>query len=74
MVEERKCHVYVLFGKVVTTIDEPGLHFSLLAWAGSAGDAWLAKRYVLDMRLDQEYLAATGQLRGRRPHGHPASV
>ncbi len=27
IVEERRCHVYVLFGKVVATIDEPGLHF-----------------------------------------------
>ena len=27
IVEERTCHVYVLFGNVVGVIDEPGLHF-----------------------------------------------
>jgi regulator of protease activity HflC (stomatin/prohibitin superfamily) len=26
VVEERECKVYVLFGKVVAVIDEPGLH------------------------------------------------
>ncbi len=57
VVEERKCHVYVLFGKVVTTIDEPGLHFLItrLGWKALVM-RWLGKRYVLDMRLDQEYL------------------
>ena len=29
IVEEGRCHVYVLFGKVVATIDEPGLHILL---------------------------------------------
>ena len=27
IVNERACHVYVLFGKVIGMIDEPGLHF-----------------------------------------------
>ena len=27
IVEERQCKVYMLFGKVITVIDEPGLHF-----------------------------------------------
>ena len=26
IVDERRCHVYMLFGKVVGMIDEPGLH------------------------------------------------
>ncbi len=57
VVEERKCHVYVLFGKVVATIDEPGLYFLItrLGWKALVM-RWLGKRYVLDMRLDQEYL------------------
>jgi regulator of protease activity HflC (stomatin/prohibitin superfamily) len=57
VVEERKAHVYVLFGKVVTTIDEPGLHLLItrLGWKALVM-RWLGKRYVLDMRLDQEYL------------------
>ncbi len=56
VVDERKCRVYVLFGKVVATISEPGLHFL----PGKLGVAafivnWLGKCYVLDLRLDQEY-------------------
>ena len=34
IVYERTCHVYVLFGKVVATLDEPGLHFLPRSWAG----------------------------------------
>ena len=29
IVEERRCYVYVLFGKVVAILDEPGLHILL---------------------------------------------
>ena len=29
IVEERQCKVYVLFGKVIGQLDEPGLHFLL---------------------------------------------
>ena len=55
-VKERTCRVYVLFGKVVGTIDEPGLHF-LPAKLGLSSFIinWLGKCYVLDLRLDQEY-------------------
>jgi regulator of protease activity HflC (stomatin/prohibitin superfamily) len=57
VVQERRCHVYVLFGNVVGTIDEPGLQF-LFSKLGVRAFLvrWLGKRYVLDMRLDQEYL------------------
>src|SRR5215510_14801979 len=57
IVEEGTCHVYVLFGKVLTTLTEPGLHLLLgrLGWKAFIM-RWLGKRYVLDMRLDQEYL------------------
>jgi hypothetical protein len=57
IVQERRCHVYVLFGKVVEVIDEPGLHFlwPLMEWKALVVN-WLGKCYVLDMRLDQVYL------------------
>ena len=57
IVNERQCNVYVLFGKVLATIDEPGFHF-LLTKLGPAAFIvnWLGQCHVLDMRLDQEYL------------------
>ncbi len=57
IVRERRCHVYVFFGKVVEIIDEPGLHFlwPLMDWKAFVVN-WLGKCYVLDMRLDQVYL------------------
>lgn len=57
IVEERQCLVYVLFGKIIATIEEPGLHFPLALMGAPAlivnliGDV-----RVVDMRLDQEYL------------------
>ena len=56
IVEERTYRVYTLFGKVVGTIDQPGLHF-LPSEIGLAalGISFFGKCYVLDMRLDQEY-------------------
>ncbi len=57
VVGERQCKVYVLFGKVVGELDEPGLHF---LWAKLGLKAFIinlaGKCYTLDMRLDQEYL------------------
>lgn len=57
IVLERRCHVYMLFGKVVATIDEPGLHFLVaeMGWRALVIH-WLGRCHVLDMRLDQEYL------------------
>src|ERR1035438_368258 len=57
VVQERTCRVYMLFGKVLGVLDEPGLHFL----PGKLGPAafvinLLGNCYVLDMRLDQEYL------------------
>lgn len=59
VVEERTCRVYVLFGKVIGTISEPGLH--LLFMPDKLGlnafiVNWFGKCNVLDLRLDQEYL------------------
>jgi regulator of protease activity HflC (stomatin/prohibitin superfamily) len=57
VVEERRCHVYVLFGKVLGVIDQPGLH---LLWGKLGPRAAFVRlfgqRWVLDLRLDQEYL------------------
>jgi regulator of protease activity HflC (stomatin/prohibitin superfamily) len=56
-VHEGTCRVYVLFGKVIGVLDEPGLHILPLTLGPRAfivnlfGDS-----HVLDMRLDQEYL------------------
>src|SRR5207249_572731 len=57
IVEERQSRVYILFGKVVAVIDEPGLHFLLFNIGLKAPLVnWLGRCHVLDMRLDQEYL------------------
>ncbi|HNX95769.1 MAG TPA: SPFH domain-containing protein [Holophaga sp.] len=57
VVPERRCYVYVLFGKVVATLDEPGLH-SLWTKMGLRAFFinWIGRRYEIDLRLDQEYL------------------
>jgi regulator of protease activity HflC (stomatin/prohibitin superfamily) len=57
IVHERQCNVYVLFGKVLATIDEPGLHILPFKLGPAAFIVnWLGKCHILDMRLDQEYL------------------
>ena len=57
IVKERQALVYVLFGNVVGILSEPGLHF---LWKDLGIRAlfinWLGRKYVVDMRLDQEYL------------------
>jgi len=57
IVEEGRCHVYVLFGKVLAVLDEPGIYF-LWSRLGILGPIvnWLGKCHVLDLRLDQMYL------------------
>ncbi len=57
IVQERRCQVYILFGKVIGTLDEPGLHF-LPAKLGPAAFLvnWLGKCNIVDLRLDQMYL------------------
>jgi regulator of protease activity HflC (stomatin/prohibitin superfamily) len=57
IVEERRCHVYMLFGKVIGQIDEPGLHILPLKIGPQALLVnFFGERKVLDMRLDQRYL------------------
>jgi regulator of protease activity HflC (stomatin/prohibitin superfamily) len=57
IVEEGTCHVYVLFGRVVGILKQPGLY---LLWLKLGPAAFIVntfgKRYELDMRLDQRYL------------------
>lgn len=57
IVRERKCHVYVLFGKVVAVLSEPGLYFPwfVMGWKALFTN-WIGDCHVLDMRLDQMYL------------------
>lgn len=57
LVKERECRVFVLFGKVLASIDEPGLHFLWFKLGPAALIVnWLGKSYAIDMRLDQQYL------------------
>jgi regulator of protease activity HflC (stomatin/prohibitin superfamily) len=57
VVRERTCRVYVLFGRVVGVLDEPGLHFLPATLGASAFIVnFLGSCHVLDLRLDQEYL------------------
>jgi regulator of protease activity HflC (stomatin/prohibitin superfamily) len=57
VVRERQCKVYVLFGKVLGELDEPGLHF---LWPKLGLKALVVNLfgtcYTIDMRLDQQYL------------------
>jgi regulator of protease activity HflC (stomatin/prohibitin superfamily) len=57
VVQERTCRVYMLFGRVLGVLDEPGLHFLPATLGPSAFIInLLGTVYVLDLRLDQEYL------------------
>jgi regulator of protease activity HflC (stomatin/prohibitin superfamily) len=57
LVQERQARVYVLFGKVLAVLDEPGLHllWLKLGWKAPLVN-WMGRCHVLDLRLDQEYL------------------
>jgi regulator of protease activity HflC (stomatin/prohibitin superfamily) len=57
LVRERRCLVFTLFGKVVATLDEPGIHF--LWWKMGIKALiinFLGKCDDLDLSLDQDYL------------------
>jgi regulator of protease activity HflC (stomatin/prohibitin superfamily) len=57
VVEERTARVYTLFGKVIGTLDEPGLHILFFKFGLKAFLLpFLGRNYVLDLRLDQQYL------------------
>ena len=57
IVNESRCKVYMLFGKVVAVINEPGLHFLPTKLGPRAFIVnWLGQCHDLDLRVDQEYL------------------
>lgn len=57
VVQEKQCLVYVLFGKVIGVLNEPGLYILPFHLGVNAFLVrWLGRLYSLDMRLDQEYL------------------
>ena len=57
VVTEGRCKVYMLFGKVVGIVNEPGLHFLVNTLGPKALIVNIfGKCYELDLRLDQEYL------------------
>jgi regulator of protease activity HflC (stomatin/prohibitin superfamily) len=57
IVQERQCKVYVLFGKVIGQLDEPGLHLLFPKLGLRALIVNFSGRcYTLDMALDQSYL------------------
>lgn len=57
IVNEKFAQVYTLFGNVELVIQEPGLHFlwPRLTWKAFLV-TWLGRVYVVDMRVDQQYL------------------
>ncbi|HEY3298227.1 MAG TPA: SPFH domain-containing protein [Armatimonadota bacterium] len=56
IVQERQAQVFMLFGKVLGVVDEPGLHFLPARIGPKALLMCLGKKYIVDMRLDQTYL------------------
>lgn len=57
IVEEGTCQVFVLFGKVIGILREPGLHIlPFRIGPGAFLVSWFGSIRVLDMRLDQQYL------------------
>ncbi len=57
IVEEGTCQVFVLFGRVVATLTEPGLNILPLKIGPAAFVLpFSGRKHVLDMRLDQVYL------------------
>jgi regulator of protease activity HflC (stomatin/prohibitin superfamily) len=57
IVNERRAHVYMLFGKVIGVIDQPGLHILPMRLGPRAFlIGILGERRIVDMRLDQRYL------------------
>jgi regulator of protease activity HflC (stomatin/prohibitin superfamily) len=57
IVQERTARVYVLFGKVIGVLDEPGLQILPFKLGISAFLVnWFGSCRVVDLRLDQQYL------------------
>ncbi len=57
IVPERRAFVYVLFGKVIGVISEPGVHLLPMKLGINAFLVnWLGSVRIVDLRLDQQYL------------------
>jgi regulator of protease activity HflC (stomatin/prohibitin superfamily) len=57
IVQEGTCQVYILFGKVIGILEEPGLQILPFKLGLNAFLVrWFGSYKVLDMRLDQQYL------------------
>jgi regulator of protease activity HflC (stomatin/prohibitin superfamily) len=57
IVQEGSCQVFILFGRVIGILREPGLHILPCTLGLSAFIVrWLGSGRTLDMRLDQQYL------------------
>lgn len=57
IVNEGTCQVFILFGKVIGILKEPGLHIlPFKIGPGAFLVNWFGSRRILDMRLDQQYL------------------
>jgi regulator of protease activity HflC (stomatin/prohibitin superfamily) len=56
-VDECRAKVYVLFGKVIGVIDQPGIRFPIVEMGPQAAlVSFFGKVHELDLRLDQKYL------------------
>jgi regulator of protease activity HflC (stomatin/prohibitin superfamily) len=56
-IDECRAKVYVLFGKVIGVLDEPGIRFPILEMGPKAAlVSFFGKVRELDLRLDQKYL------------------
>jgi regulator of protease activity HflC (stomatin/prohibitin superfamily) len=57
IVNEGTCQVFILFGKVIGILREPGIHIlPFKIGPGAFLVNWFGSRKVLDMRMDQQYL------------------
>lgn len=57
IVPERRAFVYILFGRTIGIIDEPGFHILLFRLGPAAFIVhWLGQCRIIDLRLDQVYL------------------
>ena len=57
VVNEGTCLVYVLFGKVITILDDPGFYFlpAKITWRAPIIN-FIGSVHTVDLRLDQQYL------------------
>ena len=57
IVNEGTCQVFILFGKVIGILREPGIHIlPFKIGPGAFLVNWFGSRRILDMRMDQQYL------------------